>query len=78
MMTRKELMRMMPANGDDIEAAEKIIQIGYPEIAPIMRDMVNAMRVAKSRVADSFASYFGRLGQPKMICESPIRSSLRD
>ena len=64
MMTRKELMRMMPANANDIAAAERIIEIGHPGIAPVMRDMVNAMRVAKSPVADAFASYFGRLGQP--------------
>ena len=63
-MTRKELMRMMPANADDISAAERIIEIGHPEIAPVMRDMVIAMRVAKSPVADAFAAYFGRLGQP--------------
>jgi len=56
MMTRKELMRMMPANADDISAAERIIEIGHPEIAPVMRDMVIAMRVAKSPVADAFAA----------------------
>jgi len=63
MRTRKELMRMMPANADDLAAAERIIELGHPEIAPVMRDMVNAMRVAKSPVADAFAAYFGRLGQ---------------
>jgi hypothetical protein len=64
MMTRKELMRMMPANAEDVAAAERIINIGHPEIAPVMSDMVNALRVAKSPVADAFAAYFGRLGQP--------------
>ncbi len=63
MMTRKELMRMMPANANDVAAAERIIEIGHPEITPVMRDMVNTMRVAKSPVADAFAAYFGRLGQ---------------
>lgn len=63
MMTRKELMRMMPANADDMAAAERIIEMGYPEIVPVMRDMVNTMRVAESPVADVFAAYFGRLGQ---------------
>lgn len=62
MMTRKELMRIMPANAEDITAAERIIALGYPEIAPVMRDMVSTMRVAKSPVADVFAAYFGRLG----------------
>jgi hypothetical protein len=64
MMNRKELMRLMPANANDIAGAERIIQIGYPEIAPVMRDMVNEMRVAESPVADAFAAYFARLGQP--------------
>lgn len=57
-------MRMMPANAEDVAAAERIIEIGHPEIAPVMRDMVNALRVAKSPVADAFAAYFGRVGQP--------------
>jgi len=52
----------MPENADDITAADRIIEIGYPEIAPVMRDMVGTMRVAKSPVADAFAAYFGRLG----------------
>jgi hypothetical protein len=63
MMTRKELMRMMPKNADDIAAAECIIAIGHPAIAPVMRDMVDTMRVAQSPVADAFAAYLGRLGQ---------------
>lgn len=63
MMTRKELMRMMPKNAHDIVAAECIIAIGHPAIALVMRDMVNTMRVAESPVADAFAAYFGQLGQ---------------
>lgn len=62
-MTRKELMRMMPKNADDIAAAEFIMALGYPAIAPVIRDMVKTMRIAKSPVADAFAAYFGRLGQ---------------
>ena len=55
-------MQMMPANGDDLAAAERIVEIGYPAVTPVMRDMVNWMRVAKSPVADAFAAFFGRLG----------------
>ncbi len=63
-MTRKELMRMMPATGDDLPAAARIIEMGYPAVGPIMRDMVRSMRIAESPVADAFAAFFGRLGQP--------------
>jgi hypothetical protein len=55
-------MRIMPVNGDDLAAAERIVEIGFPIVAPIMRDMVRWMRVANSPVADAFAAFFGRLG----------------
>lgn len=61
-MTRKELMQMMPANGDDLVAAERIVEIDYPAVTPVMRDMVNWMRLAESPVADTFAAFFGRSG----------------
>lgn len=62
-MTRKELMRIMPANAADLAAAERMIEMGYPAVTPVMRDMVNLMRVAVSPVADAFAVFFGRLGE---------------
>ncbi len=57
-------MSMMPANGDDVPAATGVVELGYPAVAPVMRDMVRWMRVAESRVADTFAAFFGRLGAP--------------
>ena len=56
-------MRMMPVDAHDIAGAERVIEIGYPEIGPVMRDMVNTMRVGESPVADAFAAYFGQLGE---------------
>jgi hypothetical protein len=63
-MTRKELMKIMPANGDDLEAAKRIVALGFPTVGPVMRDMVNWMRVAQSPVADTFAAFFAELAQP--------------
>ncbi len=63
-LSRKELIRMMPSNGDDLEGAGRIVELGYPAVKPIMRDMVGWMRVAESPVADTFAAFFGRLGEP--------------
>jgi hypothetical protein len=54
----------MPVNAEDIEAATRIVELGYPTISPIFRDMVQYMRVAESPVADMFADFFGRLGGP--------------
>jgi hypothetical protein len=55
---------MMPATGDDLAAATRIVELGFPAVGPIMRDMVRWMRVADSPVADAFAAFFGRLGEP--------------
>lgn len=62
-MTRKELMRLMPATGDDLAGATRIIELGYPAVAPVMRDIVRWLGVAESRVADAFAAFLGRLGE---------------
>jgi hypothetical protein len=63
-MTRKELMRMMPTNGDDLSSAARIVELGHPAVVPVLRDMVMWMRVAESVVADRFARFFAELGEP--------------
>jgi hypothetical protein len=65
-MTRKELLRLMPANAEDIQAAARVLELGYPALRPIFRDMASCMRVAESPVADKFADFFGRLGRPAL------------
>ena len=61
-MNRKELLRLMPRNAADLESARQIIDLGYPVIEPVHCDMIQAMRVAESPVADVFADYFGEVG----------------
>lgn len=56
----------MPKNAEDIEAATRIVELGFPAISPVFRDMVACMRVAESPVADAFADFFGRLGAPAL------------
>ena len=63
-MTRKELMKLMPANAQDAAAAEQVVQLGFPAVEPVLRDMVQAMRVANSPAADVFAAFIARLGVP--------------
>jgi hypothetical protein len=54
----------MPADAEDIQAAKHIVELGFPTISPVFRDMISCMRVAESPVADTFADFFGRLGGP--------------
>lgn len=62
-MTRKELVPLLPKHAHDVAGAEKIIALGYPTIAPVMRDLLNLMRVYDSPAADLVAEYFGTLGK---------------
>lgn len=52
----------MPRNASDVEGAMRIVNLGYPAIEPVHRDMIQAMRVAESPVADVFADYFAKVG----------------
>lgn len=61
-MDRKELLRLMPRDASDMEGARRIVDLGYPAVEPVHRDMIQAMRVAESPVADAFADYFADVG----------------
>lgn len=61
-MQRKELVPYLPHDAQDVENAKRIIRLGYPLIAPVMRDLFDLMRVADSPAADFLADYFGSLG----------------
>ncbi len=63
-MDRKELLRLMPRNAFDVEGARRIVDLGYPAIEPVHRDMIQAMRVAESPAADVFTDYFAEIGTP--------------
>lgn len=62
-MDRKELIRLMPSDKNDVEAAEKLISLGYVELKPIIRDMLLFLRVHDSPVSDVFCSFFARTGE---------------
>ncbi len=62
-MTRKELLRLMPVDKEDVAAASQIVKIGFPTVTPVVKDMIRSMQVADSPVADVFASFFSKLGE---------------
>jgi hypothetical protein len=76
-MTRKEIMRVMPTNADDVGAARAVVQMGHPAVAPVLREMLRCMRVAQSPVADVFAAFFGELGEAAVpvIAEGLMREN---
>jgi hypothetical protein len=60
-MKRKELLENMPKNKSDSTAASAIVKLGYPTVAPVMRDMLLWLRVYNSQVADIFAKFFAEI-----------------
>jgi len=66
----------MPKNSDDSEAAKAIVQLGYPMVNPVLRDMLLCLKVHNSPVADIFAVFFARLSpQPVDLIAKHIGSS---
>ncbi|OGV49556.1 MAG: hypothetical protein A2017_16360 [Lentisphaerae bacterium GWF2_44_16] len=53
---------MIPRDRDDVTAANELLELGFPEIAPILREMLYCLRVSKSPVADIFCNFFAILG----------------
>lgn len=51
----------MPKDKSDFSAARAIVSLGYPTVAPIMRDMLLCLRVCDSTVADIFAKFFAEV-----------------
>jgi len=60
-MKRKELLEKMPKNKSDSAAANAIVELGYPVVEPVMRDMLLWLRVYKSPVADIFVKFFAEV-----------------
>jgi hypothetical protein len=63
-MNRRELLRLMPRDGQDLAGAERIAALGFPAIAPVLCDIVRWLRVSHSPVADAFADLLAGLGAP--------------
>lgn len=62
-MTRKELIRLLPQDGTDLDAAKEIIALGYPMVDPVLPDIVRFLRLADSQVADAFADFLTSIGE---------------
>ena len=56
-MKRNDLIELMPKDKGDIEAARTMVELGYPTVSPVLRDMLLWLRVHDSPVADIFAKF---------------------
>ncbi len=60
-MKRRDLLELMPKNKSDAESASAMVELGYPTVAPVLRDMLLWLRVHDSSVADVFTKFFAKL-----------------
>ena len=65
-MNRIELLSLMPKNKSDAESALYVVKIGYPVVAPVLRDMLLWLRTTDSEVADVFCRFFAEL-EPRPV-----------
>lgn len=62
-MTRKELIRLLPRDGTDLDAAKEFIALGYPMVDPALPEIMRFLRLADSSVADAFAEFVAGIGE---------------
>jgi hypothetical protein len=74
-MNRSELLALMPTSKNDADGALQIVGLGYPTVAPVLRDMLLWLRVADSPVTESFSRFFAGLAPPPIEL---IRQGLRN
>ena len=60
-MDRKQLLRLMPRNQSDSVVAKMMVDLGYPTVKPVLKDMLHCIRT-DSEVADIFCEFFAQLG----------------
>jgi len=62
-MTRKELIRLLPRDGTDLDAAKKFMALGYPLVDPALPEIMRFLRLGDSPVADAFAEFVAEIGE---------------
>lgn len=62
-MTRKELIRLLPRDGTDLDGAKKFIALGYPMVDPALPEIMRFLRLADSPVADAFTEFVAEIGE---------------
>jgi hypothetical protein len=63
-MTEVELRALLPRHKCDCERAKAIIDLGYPAVAPVLRDLLAWLRDCNWPVSHSIASFLVAVGEP--------------
>lgn len=71
-MDRKTLMADWPKNGEDAQGAERLLRRGYPELAPVVADMVEWLKT-NGAVGEQFAVFLAEIGGAAL---DPVRRAL--
>lgn len=71
-MDRKTLMADWSKNGEDVAGAERLLKRGYPELAPVVVDMVEWLKT-NGAVREQFAAFLAEIGG---VALDPVRKAL--
>lgn len=65
-------MAAWPKNGEDVEGAERLLGRGYPDLAPVVADMVEWLKT-NGTVREQFAAFLAEIGGAAL---DPVRKAL--
>jgi hypothetical protein len=63
-MTEVELRALLPRHKSDCERAHAIIAVGYPDVAPVLRDLLGWLRDCNWPVSHPIAPFLASVGEP--------------
>jgi Domain of unknown function (DUF5071) len=63
-MTEVELRALLPRHKCDCERAQAIIALGYPAVAPVLRDLLEWLQDCNWPVSHSIAPFLASVGEP--------------
>ena len=63
-MTEAEIRALLPRHKGDCERAQAIIALGYPAVAPVLRDLLEWLQDCNWPVSNSIAPFLASLGEP--------------
>ena len=61
---RRELRKLLPRDQNDVEAVRRLVDVGYPTVAPILSDLLKWIRGPEWPVCKPVAAFLVQIGEP--------------
>ena len=80
--TKTPLTKLLPKNSHDVEGVQRLLELGYPALEPILPHLFQWLETNGSEVELALRPFFAKLGAPvrDLACDallSPVKPALK-